>query len=142
MRLLSAGSRRGAGPAGPADRMLVVNRGEPLGRAGELWFKRSQHPPRRFVHAITQLHPALVHAHFGMDGSLMLPLSRRLHVPLVVTFHGYDVTMRPDAVPRDRKRVVEGTSVSVRVGLVGPSLIKNKSIHTQHLPHYHQPTNQ
>src|SRR3546814_10885214 len=57
-------------------------------------------PPRRFVHAITQLHPALVHAHFGMDGSLMLPLSRRLNVPLVVTFHGYDVTMRPDAVPR------------------------------------------
>src|SRR3546814_9972947 len=35
-----------------------------------------------------------------MDGSLMLPLSRRLNVPLVVTFHGYDVTMRPDAVPR------------------------------------------
>src|SRR3546814_8039657 len=30
----------------------------------------------------------------------MPPLSRRLNVPLVVTFHGYDVTMRPDAVPR------------------------------------------
>src|SRR3546814_13281972 len=91
----------------PADRMLLVNRGEPLGRAGELWFKLSQHPPRRFVHAITQLHPALVHAHFGMDGSLMLPLSRRLNVPLVVTFHGYDVTLRPDAVRSEERRVGE-----------------------------------
>src|SRR3546814_13431904 len=76
-RAYYAGSRRVEGPAVPADRMMLVNRGEPLGRAGEILFKLSQQPPRRFVHAVAQLRPALVHAHFGMAGSLMLPLSRR-----------------------------------------------------------------
>lgn len=36
--------------------------------------------------------PALVHAHFGTDGVLALPVARALGVPLVVTLHGYDVT--------------------------------------------------
>jgi glycosyltransferase involved in cell wall biosynthesis len=35
--------------------------------------------------------PALVHAHFGTDGLLALPLAERLGVPLVTTLHGYDV---------------------------------------------------
>ncbi|CAP54443.1 glycosyltransferase [Gluconacetobacter diazotrophicus] len=37
--------------------------------------------------------PALVHAHFGVDGVYALPLARRLGVPLVTTFHGFDVTL-------------------------------------------------
>jgi len=36
--------------------------------------------------------PALVHAHFGTDGVLALPVARALGVPLVTTLHGYDVT--------------------------------------------------
>ncbi|MFL6844454.1 MAG: glycosyltransferase [Allosphingosinicella sp.] len=35
--------------------------------------------------------PALIHAHFGTDGLLALPLAKRLGVPLVTTLHGYDV---------------------------------------------------
>ena len=35
--------------------------------------------------------PALVHAHFGPDGVLALPLARRLDIPLVTTLRGYDV---------------------------------------------------
>jgi len=34
----------------------------------------------------------LVHAHFGPDASLVLAAARRARCPLVVTFHGYDVT--------------------------------------------------
>ena len=35
--------------------------------------------------------PCLVHAHFGTDGLLALPLAQSLGVPLVTTLHGYDV---------------------------------------------------
>lgn len=37
--------------------------------------------------------PVLIHAHFALDGSTALPLAAALRVPLVVTLHGYDVTM-------------------------------------------------
>lgn len=36
--------------------------------------------------------PALVHAHFGTDGLLALPLAERLRVPLVTTLHGHEVS--------------------------------------------------
>jgi glycosyltransferase involved in cell wall biosynthesis len=35
--------------------------------------------------------PVLIHAHFGTDGLLALPLARALAVPLITTLHGYDV---------------------------------------------------
>ena len=36
--------------------------------------------------------PVLVHAHFGPDGLLALPLAEALGVPLVTTLHGYEVS--------------------------------------------------
>jgi colanic acid/amylovoran biosynthesis glycosyltransferase len=36
--------------------------------------------------------PVILHAHFGPDGFKAAPLARRLGVPLVVTFHGYDAS--------------------------------------------------
>lgn len=38
----------------------------------------------------------VVHAHFGRDGMLVAPAARRAGLPLVVTFHGYDVTRLPE----------------------------------------------
>jgi glycosyltransferase involved in cell wall biosynthesis len=46
-----------------------------------------------YVRALGGRRPALVHAHFGIDGVYALPLARRLGVPLVTTFHGYDATL-------------------------------------------------
>lgn len=37
--------------------------------------------------------PALIHAHFGTDAVYALPLARRLGVPLITTFHGFDATL-------------------------------------------------
>jgi glycosyltransferase involved in cell wall biosynthesis len=37
---------------------------------------------------------ALIHAHFASGGRSALPLARSLHMPLVVTLHGADVTTR------------------------------------------------
>lgn len=36
---------------------------------------------------------ALIHAHFGTGAVWVAPLARRAKIPLVVTFHGYDVPM-------------------------------------------------
>ncbi|KON66046.1 GDP-mannose-dependent alpha-(1-6)-phosphatidylinositol monomannoside mannosyltransferase [Komagataeibacter europaeus] len=38
------------------------------------------------------VNPALVHAHFGFDGVEAWPVARALHVPLLVTLHGSDIT--------------------------------------------------
>ncbi len=48
----------------------------------------------RLVAKLSSPAPALLHAHFGPDALNALPLRRRLSVPLIVTFHGYDATQR------------------------------------------------
>lgn len=49
----------------------------------------------RLGEAVAAARPALIHAHFGPDGVLALPLARRLGVPLVTTLHGYEVNRSP-----------------------------------------------
>jgi colanic acid/amylovoran biosynthesis glycosyltransferase len=68
------------------------------------WFS-SRIPGHRPIHRCPALAPLvgacrragvrLLHAHFGPNGLLVLPMVRALRVPLVVTFHGYDVTSFP-----------------------------------------------
>ncbi|MBT9312515.1 glycosyltransferase [Leptothoe kymatousa] len=48
----------------------------------------------RWLTALRDYNPALVHAHFGSDGGLVAPICKRLNIPLVVTFHGYDATCK------------------------------------------------
>lgn len=38
----------------------------------------------------------LVHAHFGTSAVQVLPVARRLGLPLMATFHGFDVTREPE----------------------------------------------
>jgi colanic acid/amylovoran biosynthesis glycosyltransferase len=40
--------------------------------------------------------PKLIHAHFGPDGVLARPFAKRFNIPLFVTFHGYDMTVKDD----------------------------------------------
>ena len=57
--------------------------------------KRARYP---FVRrALEQVNPDVVHAHFGTGGVMVRRACRRLGVPLVVTFHGFDVTVRSDS---------------------------------------------
>ncbi len=44
---------------------------------------------------------ALLHAHFAPDATYALRLARRLDVPLVSTFHGWDVTVRDEWLLRE-----------------------------------------
>jgi colanic acid/amylovoran biosynthesis glycosyltransferase len=43
-----------------------------------------------------------VHAHFGIDASQCLNFSRRHRLPLIATFHGYDITVRDDVHDQSR----------------------------------------
>lgn len=45
-----------------------------------------------FTRAVRAQAPDLIHAHFAVDAAAVLPLQRRLGIPLVVSLHGYDVT--------------------------------------------------
>ncbi|GAB2724591.1 glycosyltransferase [Halomonas garicola] len=49
--------------------------------------------PRPYLRLLDQRRPALIHAHFGVEGVYALPLARRLDIPLVTTFHGFDATL-------------------------------------------------
>jgi colanic acid/amylovoran biosynthesis glycosyltransferase len=83
----------------PSERVLVLNKGGAMGRASEWAFKLlGVSPP--VVRAVRAIRPVLLHAHFGPDGAVALPLARRLGVPLVVTFHGYDATTSVEELRR------------------------------------------
>lgn len=47
--------------------------------------------PAPLARRLALFRPKLVHAHFGPDGLLALPLARALGVPLVTSLRGYDV---------------------------------------------------
>ena len=85
------GLTRLAGTPLPADRVQVTRwRPTPLRK---LAFAIGRDPA--FNKLLRRLQPALLHAHFGPDAAMLLPTARRSRLPLVVTFHGYDV-MLPD----------------------------------------------
>jgi glycosyltransferase involved in cell wall biosynthesis len=84
--------RKGAVPPALADRLFLLDRpGERLalkllGRGGGV------------AERLGCFRPALIHAHFGPDGLLALPIAERLGVPLVTTLHGYDVNRTRSAL--------------------------------------------
>jgi colanic acid/amylovoran biosynthesis glycosyltransferase len=87
----------------PRERCLVVNTGGWLGAAREAVFQISGFAPKMF-RRLRAVRPVLIHSHFGPDGLRGRYLSRKLGVPLVVTFHGYDATILPGASPSRRFR--------------------------------------
>ena len=65
-------------PRSPAERLSLTLAGRPgaLGRRLEAEW------------------PDLIHAHFGTDGLIALPLAERLGVPLITTLHGFEIGRR------------------------------------------------
>lgn len=93
------GSRRVEGLELPAERTLVVSQGGPLGRIQEAFYKLWGFAPNLYSR-VRRLNSVLVHAHFGPDGVKALPLARNLRVPLIVTFWGFDATMKEEYARR------------------------------------------
>ena len=46
-----------------------------------------------YLKLLGERRPALIHAHFGVEGVYALPLAKRLQVPLITMFHGFDATL-------------------------------------------------
>lgn len=75
----------------PRDRIVSIYGQSPVRRVGNFLFNRVGLEPRLAL-KIARIGPALVHSHFGFDASRIMPTCRALRLPLLVTFHDYDVT--------------------------------------------------
>ena len=82
----------------PTERSHIITSNGLIGRLRRAWFKMFG-PSKALVEALKELDPALIHAHFGPDACNAIPLARALQIPLIVTFHGYDVTVSNDQMP-------------------------------------------
>lgn len=80
------------GPAPEGAESLAITDGVrlPLLAAGRQMVSGSAAP---YVRLLGDRRPALVHAHFGVEGVYALPLAALLGVKLVTTFHGFDATL-------------------------------------------------
>jgi colanic acid/amylovoran biosynthesis glycosyltransferase len=88
-----AGSRRIPGLDLRGEQIHMLNpRGTIWGKCREVAFKLTGFAPD-FVQRLGTLSAVLVHAHHGPNGLRALPLARDLKIPLIVTFHGSDVTV-------------------------------------------------
>ena len=87
-----AGSRRVTGLELPQDKVYLVNRGGPFAMFQEYRFKIWGEAPA-MAKQLEALKPVLLHAHYGPNGLRVLPLARRLAVPLITTFHGPDIAI-------------------------------------------------
>lgn len=66
-----------------------------LARIGWRMLSRDPLPYQRLL---KDHRPSLIHAHFGIEGVYALPLAKRLDIPLITTFHGFDALLRTPAL--------------------------------------------
>lgn len=45
---------------------------------------------------VRRYRPDVIHAHFGVEGSIIAPVARRLGIPLITSFYGYDASRLMD----------------------------------------------
>jgi len=79
---------------------------------GRFWFGFKHIAPRlsatnknKFRKELIAQKINLVHAHFGINGVLIAPLCIELGIPLVVTFHGFDISSAPLRWPAYKKKL-------------------------------------
>lgn len=60
-----------------------------------------------WLNALRAQRPTILHAHFGTTAIAAIPIVRALDIPLVVTYHGMDIAIKPRGAGelRDRARV-------------------------------------
>ena len=75
--------------------VIVRPRGRTIAPRVTAWLSRRGHY-LSLRESIRRSHADLVHAHFGTGGVMVRRACRQLGLPLVVTLHGYDVTVRAD----------------------------------------------
>jgi glycosyltransferase involved in cell wall biosynthesis len=101
---LFAGSRRTDRPSISVEPLVCLR--DQGGLLSEVMFKAARRVPRAWRERLAATNPALVHAHFGPDGCFAMALASTLGLPLIVTFHGYDITLRAGFHPAMRAYVL------------------------------------
>ncbi len=77
----------------PDDRKYLISNGSLAGYLQDMFFKLTGHVPDKVTKWIQSYNPVLLHAHFGPDAALALPISKRLRIPLVISLLGSDITI-------------------------------------------------
>jgi glycosyltransferase involved in cell wall biosynthesis len=92
------GAKRPEGPRIPIDedRLLIINHLNAAGYFEETLFKFFKIIPKNVMAWVRHIQPKLIHAHFGDDGAMIMPLAQKLGVPLIVSFLGTDATMKDE----------------------------------------------
>src|SRR5579862_8126477 len=98
-RAFYLGTRHVPGLPLPDLRSHIISGAGPFGRMQRARFKLLG-VGSSLQQMLAAKNPALVHAHFGPDACNAIRVARALSVPLVTTFHGYDVTTANDLLPR------------------------------------------
>jgi colanic acid/amylovoran biosynthesis glycosyltransferase len=84
------------GPAPEGARFVTLEDAPLTERARQVLLR----DPRPLARRLAPLRPALIHAHFGVEGVYAAPLAARLRIPLLVNFHGFDATLTAGALLR------------------------------------------
>ena len=96
--LLGSNHPRGAQIELPAGFSKVINPGNLYGKFKELIFKLFGIITEDTYRWIMEKKPVLIHAHSGYDGAVVLPLAKKLGIPLIVTFIGSDASIKDDFI--------------------------------------------
>ncbi len=96
------GTKWPEGPAIPVprERVRLIREGRGWGWWREFRFKVLGLVPPDVLQWARSLKPVLVHGHFGPYAAVALPLADRMRLPLIVSFHGTDATMKESYVWR------------------------------------------
>ena len=76
---------------------VVIIKDRLLGNLQDKLFKLGI-TPYSITKEIAALRPSLLHSHFGQNGFASLPLTKRLKIPHITTFHGFDITVKDISV--------------------------------------------
>ena len=80
----------------PSDRVNLISNGSVSGIIKDLSFKFAGIIPLNVKQWIETVNPVLLHAHFGPDAALALPISKQMNLPLIVSLLGTDITINDD----------------------------------------------
>jgi colanic acid/amylovoran biosynthesis glycosyltransferase len=72
----------------------IQNQHENLAGLKKLLLEYFSYLSKGWFTALKSNQAALIHAHFGKGGFYCLPIARQLKLPLIVTFHGSDITQK------------------------------------------------
>jgi glycosyltransferase involved in cell wall biosynthesis len=122
-RPIYVGAHRVDGIDLPTERTYVVNSAWPLGVFYEALFRKWHYAPG-LIKKLKKHDPRIVHTHFGTCGPAGMAIANALNIPLVVTFHGQDATMKEEVARKTfrgrdllskKARLIERTDLFIAV---------------------------